>query len=198
MKAINQKYAIQLKQTPPNRCSYQRRGKPLYDNARGLAKNRFAEMDADPAYAAAVSDPTPIGRLSPDADKFTNKYVLNGAKADLQQLRPKLDQEGSEAMTSTAMSYLQKQAGLDRGKFLQSGYNTALNKIAPKADELIGDKDTQDQLQQLGRVGNYTQAQTRGGYANNSHYIRSGSEGTRCRIYSRCWKRCCSIREVRR
>lgn len=143
--------------------------KTLYDQARGLAKARFGEMDADPAYAAAVSDPTPIGRLSPDADKFANKYVLNGAKADLQQLRPKLDQEGGEAMTSAAMNYLKKQAGLDRGKFIQNGYNTALNKIAPKADELIGSKDTQDQLQQLGRVGNYTQAQTRGGYSNTSH-----------------------------
>lgn len=143
--------------------------KTLYDKARGLAKTRFGEMDADPAYAAAVADPTPIGRLSPDADKFSNKYLLNGAKADLQQLRPKLDQEGGEAMTSTAMNYLKKQAGLDRGKFLQNGYNTAMNKIGPKADELIGSRDVQDQLQQLGRVGNYTQAQTRGGYANTSH-----------------------------
>lgn len=143
--------------------------KGLYDQARGLAKARFGEMDADPAYKAAVEDDAPIGRLSSQADKFTSKYILNGAKADLQQLRPKLDQEGGEAMTSTAMNYLKKQSGLDKGKFVQNGYNTALNKIAPKADELIGSKDTQEQLQQLGRVGNYTQAQTRGGYANNSH-----------------------------
>ena len=150
--------------------------KALYDNARGLAKSRFGEMDADPAYAAAVADPTPIGRLSPDADKFTSKYVLNGAKADLQQLRPKLDQEGGEAMTSAAMNYLKTQAGLDKGKFIQNGYNTALNKIAPKADELIGDRGTQDQLQQLGRVGSYTQAQSRGGYANTSHTFVSAAK----------------------
>lgn len=143
--------------------------KGLYDEARSLAKARFGEMKADPAYDAAVADPTPLGRLSPDADKFAGKYVLNGAKADLQQLRPKLDQEGGEAMTSAAMSYLKKQAGLDKGKFLQNGYNTALNKIAPKADELIGPRDVQEQLQQLGRVSNYTQAHTRGGYANTSH-----------------------------
>lgn len=143
--------------------------KELYDSARGLAKNRFDEMKADPAYEAAVADPTPIGRLSPDADKFAGKYILNGAKADLQQLRPKLDQEGGEAMTSSAMNYLQKQAGLDKGKFLQSGYNSALNKIGPKADELIGSKDTQEQLKQLGRVSGYTQALSRGSYANTSH-----------------------------
>lgn len=143
--------------------------KGLYDQARNLAKSRFDEMKADPAYEAAVADPTPVGRLSPDADKFAGKYILNGAKADLQQLRPKLDQEGGEAMTSAAMNYLKKQAGLDKGKFLQNGYNTAMTKIAPKADELIGNGDTQDQLQQLGRVGNYVQARTRGMYANDSH-----------------------------
>lgn len=140
-----------------------------FSAARNLAKDRFDEMDADPAYKAAVEDDTPIGRLSPQADKFTQKYVLNGAKADLQQLRPKLDQEGGEAMTSSAMNYLQKQAGLDKGKFLQSGYNSALNKIVPKADELIGSKDTQEQLKQLGRVANNTQVLSRGAYANTSH-----------------------------
>jgi hypothetical protein len=143
--------------------------KGLYDNARSLAKSRFDEMKADPAYDAAVADPTPVGRLSPDADKFAGKYILNGAKADLQQLRPKLDQEGGEAMTSASMNYLQKQAGLDKGKFLQSGYNSALKKIEPKADELIGSRDTQEQLKQLGRVANTTQALSRGSFANTSH-----------------------------
>lgn len=151
--------------------------KGLYDNARSLAKNRFEEMKADPAYEAAVADPTPVGRLSPDADKFVGKYVLNGAKADLQQLRPKLDQEGGEAMTSSAMNFLQKQAGLDKGKFLQSGYNSALNKIGPKADELIGSKDVQEQLKQVGRVGEYTAAKTRSNFNNESHsFVAAAAE----------------------
>jgi hypothetical protein len=140
-----------------------------FSSARGLAKARFDEMDADPAYKAAVEDDTPIGRLSTQADKFTQKYVLNGNKADLQQLRPKLDQEGGEAMTSSAMNYLQRQAGLDRGKFIQDGYNRALTKIGPKATELIGDSDTLDQLQKLGRVSKNMQVSSRGGYSNTSH-----------------------------
>ncbi len=157
-----------LEETPPADGT-SASAKALYDKARGLAKSRFDEMKADPAYEAAVGDPTPVGRLSPEADKFTTTYVTNGAKADLQQLRAKLDTEGHEAMTSATMNYLKKQAGLEKGKFLQNGYNTALNKVLPKADELLGSKDLTEQLQQVGRVGKYTQEQTRGGYANNSH-----------------------------
>lgn len=140
-----------------------------FASARSLAKARFGEMDADPAYKAAVEDDTPEGRLSTQSDKFTQKYVLNGAKADLQQLRPKLDQEGGEAMTSATMNYLKKQAGLDKGKFIQNGYNTALTKIVPKAAELVGNADALDQLQQLGRVSKNMQVSSRGGYTNTSH-----------------------------
>ena len=149
----------------------------LYDNARSLARSRFAEMDADPAYKAAVEDDTPEGRLSPLADKFTQKYVLNGAKADLQQLRPKLDQDGGQAMTSAAMNYLKNGAALSKGKFLQSGYNAALTKILPKAPELVGSSDTLDQLQQLGRVSKNMQVSSRGGYSNTSHsYVAAAKE----------------------
>jgi len=149
-----------------------------FSSARGLAKARFDEQDADPAYKAAVEDDTPIGRLSPQADKFTQKYVLNGNKADLQQLRPKLDQEGGEAMTSATMNYLQRQAGLDKGKFIQNGYNSALTKIGPKAAELIGDSDTLDDLQKLGRVSKNMQVSSRGGYNNTSHtFVAQAREG---------------------
>lgn len=140
-----------------------------FSSARNLARTRFDEIDADPAYKAAVEDDTPIGRLSPQADKFAQKYVLNGNKADLKQLRPKLDQEGGEAMTSATMNYLQRQAGLEKGKFIQNGYNSALTKIGPKAQELIGDSDTLDQLQKLGRVSKNMQVSSRGGYSNTSH-----------------------------
>lgn len=147
-----------------------------FASARSLAKARFGEMDADPAYKAAVEDDTPEGRLSPQSDKFTQKYVLNGAKADLQQLRPKLDQEGGEAMTSATMNYLKKQAGLDKGKFIQNGYNTALTKIGPKAAELVGNADALDQLQQLGRVSKNMQVSSRGGYSAVSHTFHAAAK----------------------
>lgn len=137
--------------------------------ARGLAKDRFDEIDADPAYKAAVEDDKPIGTLSNQADDFTRKYVLNGNKADLQVLRQKLDQSGNEAMTSAAMNYLKKQAGMERGKFQQVGFNDAMTSIRDQAPELIGNSDTLDQLQQLGRVSKNMQVSSRGGYDNTSH-----------------------------
>lgn len=140
-----------------------------FASARSLARNRFTEIDADPAYKAAVEDDTPEGRLSPLADNFTQKYILNGKKADLQQLRLKLDSEGNEAMTSSAMNYLKKQAGMDRGKFQQVGFNDALTKLRPKAAELIGDTDSLDNLEKLGRVSKNMQVSSRGGYNNTAH-----------------------------
>lgn len=147
--------------------------KALYDKARGLAKTRFSELDADPAYKAAVNDEAPIGEQSDLADKFTDKYVLGGSKAALQRLRPKLDDEGSHAMTSSAMNYLQGRAGINpdtgAGKFSNAGYNAALTKITPKAQELLGDQGLVDSTRQLGNVSNYTQALSRGSFANTSH-----------------------------
>ena len=145
--------------------------KAAYDKARGLAKSRFAEMDADPAYKAAVEDDTPQGELSPLADKFNEKYVLNGAKANLQNLRIKLDDEGHEAMTSSTYNYLKDKSGASKGTFNQNGYNTAVAKLRPKAQELLGNSDRVEDIEKLGRVANREQFQSRGSYANNSHTL---------------------------
>lgn len=147
--------------------------KKLYDSARNLAKNRFAELEADPAYKAAVDDGSPIGQQSDLADRFADKYVLGGSKAALQRLRPKLDDEGGHAVTSSAMNFLQTKAGINpdtgAGKFSNAGYNAGLTKITPKSQELLGDQDLIDNTRKIGNVANYTQNLSRGGYANTSH-----------------------------
>lgn len=147
--------------------------KKLYDNARNLAKTRFSELEADPAYKAAVDDGSPIGQQSDLADKFADKYVLGGSKAALQRLRPKLDEEGGHAVTSSAMNFLQTKAGINpdtgAGKFSNAGYNAGLTKITPKAQELLGDQELIDNTRKIGNVANYTQNLSRGGYANTSH-----------------------------
>ncbi len=147
--------------------------KALYDNARGLARERFAELDADPAYKAAVEDDAKMGEPSDLADKFMAKYVQGAPQAALQRLRPKLDSTGGQAMTSSTMNFLQKGAGINpdtgAGTFSNAGYNNALTKITPKIKELLGNADLIDDTRKLGNVANYVQKQTRGGYANTSH-----------------------------
>lgn len=144
-----------------------------FTNARSLAKSRFDELDADPAYKAAVGDEAPIGSPSDLADKFTDKYVLGAPKAALQRLRPKLDEEGHQAVTSSTMNFLQKKAGINpdtgAGNFSAKGYNNALTKITPKANELLGNGDLIDDTRKLGNVANYVQSHSRGSYANTSH-----------------------------
>jgi hypothetical protein len=152
-----------------------------YTAARNLAKARFDELDADPAYQAAVGDETPIGEQSDLADKFADKYVLNGSKAALQRLRPKLDAEGSQAMTSSAMDFLQRKAGINpdtgAGKFSNAGYNSGLAKIMPKAQELLGRQDLVDNVRKVGNVAGYTQQLSRGVYANTSHTFVAAAKG---------------------
>jgi hypothetical protein len=143
-----------------------------FTKARALAKARFDEIDADPAYKAAVGDETPIGETSPLADKFNSKYIMGGSKAALQKLRPKLDEEGSQAVTSSAMNFLQKKAGINpdtgAGNFSSKGYNDALTAITPRAKELLGNPDAIEDTRKLGNVANYTQAHSRGTSANYS------------------------------
>jgi len=109
-----------------------------------------------------------VGQLSDLADPFANKYVINGAKANLQRLRTKLDEEGNSAMTSTAMNTLQNAAGIAKGKFQQATYNPALVKLMPKAPELLGDPELIDNLQKLGRVSQAMQQMRRGSAPNVS------------------------------
>jgi len=173
-----------LEDTPVSGVSAE--AKALYDKARGLAKSRFQEMEADPAYDAAANDKAPVGELSDLAGKFNSKYVLNGNKAALQRLRGKLDQEGQEAMTSTGYSVLKDKAGLAKDKFIQNGYNTALDTMRRKgvAEELLGGADNVEDATKLGRVARKVQTFTRGAAPNTSGTLtgalaREGVNGVR-------------------
>ena len=143
--------------------------KAKFDKARGLAKDRFAEQDADPAYKAAVNDETPIGEQSDLSDKFTSKYLHNGSRANVQRIRTKLagDADAGQAVTSSAFNQLRKAGETSKG-FSQDAYNKALSKINSKP-ELIGDTDTLEKLNTVGEVGGMVQRQSRGTSYNNSH-----------------------------
>lgn len=143
--------------------------KKAYDKARGLAKARFQEIDADPAYKAAVEDDTPKGELSPLADKFTSKYVKNAPRANLQQLRAKLagSQEADEAMTSSTFNELRNKSEKSKG-FSQDAFNTAFKNVESKP-ELINNPEHVDTLRDVGEVGKMVQVQKRGDSFNNAH-----------------------------
>lgn len=148
--------------------------KPIADAARSAAKARFAKLDADPAYRAAVDDSVGMGEASPLADDFISKHVIRGKAANIKQMRENLaaDPTANETIAAGAMNYLKSKSGVNiytnEGNFSQAGYNKALAEVTPRLGDLVSPEHAQ-QLQQLGNVARLTQAQPRGSFVNNSN-----------------------------
>jgi hypothetical protein len=141
--------------------------KPLADAARSAAKNRFQMLERDPAYRAAIDDVVP-------AEKFVEKFVINGHNKNVQTMINHLDPESRQHMAAGTINYLRDRAGIidDQGNFSQAGYNKAL-KFLDDANKLpiIFDGETATGLKTLGNVARYTQAQPRGAFVNNSNTL---------------------------
>jgi len=140
--------------------------KPLADAARAAAKERFALIEADPAYKAVVT-----GKAS--ADKFIDKYVIGADLKHVETLKNNLanDPIATQTVRAGVINRLKSSAGIaegDVGNFSQAGYNKALEKIRPKLGVLF-DPEHKNQLETLGRVARNTQIQPRGSFVNNSN-----------------------------
>jgi hypothetical protein len=146
--------------------------KEKFDAARMLAKQRFEDMDADPAYKAAVTDSVKKGRPSPLADTFLDDYALNrGApKSQVDLMMSKLSDEGKGGVASHTLSAIRKSAVNANGNVLPNGYNTAMAKYADKLPSLVP-PETINSLQSLGRTITNAMVEPAGGKVN---YSRSG------------------------
>jgi hypothetical protein len=140
--------------------------KGLADDARGAARAQFQALEADPAYKAAVND-----SVSPD--RFVQKYIVNGSRDDVAKMRANLadNPTAQQTMGVATLDHLRQSAGVDdmgNNNFSQARYNKALQALSPKIRSLVG-ASTADQLETLGNVARYTQAQSRGSFVNNSN-----------------------------
>lgn len=138
--------------------------KPLADAARSAAKSRFDLLKADPAYKAVI-----------DGKANTETFIANHVfKRDVKQVATmmnNLDDSGKQAVRAGVIAQLKKSAGIGldgEGNFSQANYNKALDAIRPKLS-VIFEPEQAAQLEQLGRVARYTQAQPRGSFVNNSN-----------------------------
>jgi hypothetical protein len=148
--------------------------KALADRARSLSKARFDRMREDPAYEAAVDDPTPAGELSPFADDFVKKYVVNGKAANIKRMQETLagDALAAETVAAAALNYVKKRSGIDlytnEGNFSQAGFNRALGEVTPRLNVLVPG-EVAETLRKLGNVARNAERQTRGQSVNNSN-----------------------------
>jgi hypothetical protein len=147
----------------------------LYRDARTLAQNRFDEMDADPAYAAAVhdvQDGTPKGKPSALADTFLDNNVLSktAPKVQVDAMLSKLDPQAKEAVASHTLSAIRSAAIGPNGNIRPAGYNGAMQKYADKMSSIV-QPQTQEDLEALGRTITNAKVAPPG---NNVNYSKSG------------------------
>lgn len=148
--------------------------KPLADAARSAARARFQAMDSDPAYKAAVNDGVQPGEASPLADDFVQKYLINGKRANVHQMRQNLAGQPTaiQTMPAATLDYLRgkAKADVDTGQFNAASYNSVVDKLSPKLDFLM-DPASAATVQQVGNVARYTTVQPKGSYVNNSNTL---------------------------
>lgn len=142
--------------------------KPLADSARSAARAQFQALDADPAYKAAVNDSVP-------PDRFVQRYVIGAPRDQVALMRQNLGDNptATQTMGVAALDHLRQSAGIDsmgNGTFSQAGFNKHLQALSPKLGSLL-DPQTVEQLETLGNVARYTQAQPKGSFVNNSNTL---------------------------
>lgn len=141
--------------------------KPLADEARAAARARFEMLDKDPAMRAAVEGTVP-------ADKFTDKFVVNGVNKNIQQMIANLGEDSSahHSMRAAALEKLKESAGItnNNGNFSQAGFNKALrimNNVG-NVNAIFGG-EAANKLRTIGNVAGYTQFQPKGSFVNTSN-----------------------------
>ena len=138
--------------------------KPLADKARASARRRSKLIEKDPAYDAAIN-----GTVS--ADKFMDKFVIGGDKANIKTMRENLahDPVAQQQMGHHTVEWLKKGGGLveGNGTLSQAGYNKNLTAVHEKLSDMVGSEAALS-LRTVGDVARYTQAQPKGSYVNNS------------------------------
>jgi hypothetical protein len=142
--------------------------KPLADTARSAAKAQYDAVNADPAYKAAIEDKVP-------PDRFVQKFIIGAPRDDVATMKANLadNDRASQTMGVAAIDHLRKQSGLDdlgNGNVSQAALNKNLQALHPKMGSLLPPEQAQ-QLDTLGNVARYTQAQPRGSFVNNSNTL---------------------------
>jgi hypothetical protein len=143
--------------------------KPLADQARKAARERFQMLEKDPAFKAAVEDSIP-------SDKFIEKFVINGVNKNINTMVQNLgkDSQAHQHMAAGTINWLRNKAGVidEKSNFSQKQYNEALKKLDDVNNlNAIFNPEAASKLKTLGNVANYTQFQPRGTFVNNSNTL---------------------------
>jgi len=129
---------------------------PMYQQAKGLAKNRFEKIEQIPGYKFAIeSQPTgeEIGQGigSKNANKFFDKFINRASTGDLKRIKRELSNDplALEAMRGAELEKAVKAAGFtgDRGEFSPKKLNDYLETNSANLAEKIGPEALNDLME---------------------------------------------------
>jgi len=140
--------------------------KAAFDTARGLARDRFQNIESVPALKATLDDVAP--------DKFIQKYIIGADSRDVAALKGMIEgsPEASQLIRNQVVAHLKNKAfganaAGDKG-FAQETFNKELKNIGREKLLSIFTPDEVDKLFTVGRVAAYAGSQPAGSVVNTS------------------------------
>ncbi len=145
-----------------------------FQQARGLAAQRFAALRRTPGLEKAISQDA-----GGAPEKFIEQQVIRGDVKAVANLMFRLNPQARAEVRAAVLDWI-KGKGVngteDAAQFTQAGFNKALNALGERKLNLIfaGDKEAVAQLQALGRVGANIQKAPVGSAPNTSNTLTAG------------------------
>lgn len=139
------------------------------NRARQATRQAYAYEDSSPLVRSVLS-----GGSSSDPERIAARYIIGGTANEARDVLAQLGPQGSQVVKDALIANLKesalgKGASDEVGKFSQSAFNRALNKIGDRKLSLLFTEEELGRLRMTGRVASYAQNQPVGSAVNNSN-----------------------------
>lgn len=138
------------------------------NRARQATRQAYAYEDSSPLVRSVLS-----GGASSDPERIATRYIIGGTANEARDVLAQLGPQGSQVVKDALIANLKDKAlsgsADEVGKFSQSAFNRALNKIGDRKLSLLFTEEELGRLRMTGRVASYAQNQPVGSAVNNSN-----------------------------
>lgn len=138
------------------------------NRARQATRQAYAYEDSSPLVRSVLS-----GGASSDPERIATRYIIGGTANEAREVLAQLGPQGSQVVKDALIANLKEKAlsgsADEVGKFSQSAFNRALNKIGDRKLSLLFTEEELGRLRMTGRVASYAQNQPVGSAVNNSN-----------------------------
>lgn len=138
-----------------------------FAKARGAARDRFQDLDSNPALRAALDDASP--------DKGFSKLVLNSDTRDLVKLidtlkkTPEGQQNLADLQGATIEHFITKATGADNGAFSTAQLNKAINSFGNNRMRALFTPEQIARINDIQKVGDILMQRPQGAHINDSN-----------------------------